>query len=47
MVGAGVPGVVQPVGYQEGAIPGTYPAVIFEAYLMNSKIYRFIRPFDW
>ena len=45
--GAGVyPGVVQPGGYQEGTIPGTYPAGQIEAISWNIEINRFIRPFD-
>ena len=36
--GAGVPGVAAG-GYLEGSIPGTNPAVTFEAYLRIFKIY--------
>ena len=44
--GRGVPGVGEAGGYREGAIPGTNPAVPYEAYLTYSEINRLIRPFD-
>ena len=46
-MGRGVPGVVQAVGYWEGAIPGTDLRLVPWLIYGIMRFDWFIRPFDW